>query len=931
MVRNERSATRNVDIFVSYSHASDRDLAPALQRALTRLGKAWNRPRALRVFRDETNLAAASDLSAEIYRGLEQARYFLLLASPAAARSEWVGKEIEYWKQKNPSGSRFLIAVTDGVASWDATAGDFDWSQTDALPRSVSRYFTAEPHFVDLGWARGENRLTLGHDKFRSAVATLAAPVHGVTKDELDDENSRQHRIFTRVRTGAITALALLLVLAVIAGTVAVFQRDSAIAQRDLATTRQLIAESRNIAASDPALSRLLAVAATRLARGADRDEAESALRAAQLNPGVDVLTGHRDQIVALAYSPDGRTLASAGLDGALRVWDTARRKQRGEAIDLGDSTALGFSSDATTLAAATASGTVRLWDVNTGKPRGDAFDAHDDRISAVALNADGTVLATATLYGEIRLWDTTTHQQRGATINGALSPVYSLTIGPDGQTLAAGFEVGVAMLWNMADGTARGGPLRVGAQVYSVAIGPSHGSATLLATTSEDGTAQLWDAATGARVGDPLTGHTSSALSVAFSPDGATLATTSNDGSTQLWDTTTRTTRGAALSGHTGWIRSVVFTPDGSSLATGSADSTIRIWSLDTSRPRGKPLIGETNDMGSVTALNSDGTILATGSTESGVRLWDVATRTPHPSQLAAVSGYVDCLAYSPDDKWLAAGGYDGKLRLWKLGTPDPPTILTAHTSEINSIAFSPDSATLATAGKDGKVRLWNVATGAQRDGPLVEDRWAFKLVEFSPDGTRLATIGGRDGWTAQLWDLAGRSKIGDPLAARVGTIAFSPDGATVATAGSDHAVRFWDSSGHEHGTPLRGHTNTVKSVRFSPNGETLVTGADDATIRFWDAATHRAIGDPLTATRPGPRSILFSRTGTLLVTSIDTTFDMDSYLAGTWQGPIQLFELAVVSADSAGRVCDQAGRDLTRSERERYLPGQVELSVCP
>ncbi|MFE9577108.1 TIR domain-containing protein [Nocardia sp. NPDC006044] len=128
----------DIDVFISYSHAADGELSPGLQRALERLARPWYRPRALRVFRDQTDLAAADDLGREIRNALDRSRYFLLLASPRAAKSPWVGEEIEFWQQHRER-STFLIAVTDGIVQWDKESGDFDWDATTAAGPAPER------------------------------------------------------------------------------------------------------------------------------------------------------------------------------------------------------------------------------------------------------------------------------------------------------------------------------------------------------------------------------------------------------------------------------------------------------------------------------------------------------------------------------------------------------------------------------------------------------------------------------------------------------------------------------------------------------------------------------------------------------------------------------------------------------------------------
>jgi hypothetical protein len=121
------SSEPTYNAFISYSHAVDGKLAPALQSALHGFARPWNRLRALRVFRDEASLSANPALWASIERALQASAFFILLASPEAARSRWVDREIAYWLRHKPK-TNLLIALTDGEAVWDEAAGDFDWN-----------------------------------------------------------------------------------------------------------------------------------------------------------------------------------------------------------------------------------------------------------------------------------------------------------------------------------------------------------------------------------------------------------------------------------------------------------------------------------------------------------------------------------------------------------------------------------------------------------------------------------------------------------------------------------------------------------------------------------------------------------------------------------------------------------------------------------
>ena len=184
--------------FISYSHAADGRLAPAIQRALHQLAKPWHRRRALWIFRDESGLSVTPSLWTSIQKALDGSQYFVLLASPEAARSTWVNREIEHWIATKPI-DRILPVVTGGTWQWATDSGDFTAGST-AVPDALRGAFTDEPLYLDLRWARDDDHLDLRHSQFRDAIAQLAAPMHGVSKDDLESEDVRLHRRAGRFR-----------------------------------------------------------------------------------------------------------------------------------------------------------------------------------------------------------------------------------------------------------------------------------------------------------------------------------------------------------------------------------------------------------------------------------------------------------------------------------------------------------------------------------------------------------------------------------------------------------------------------------------------------------------------------------------------------------------------------------------------------------
>src|SRR3954454_15645655 len=212
--------------FISYSHAADGRLAPAVQRGLHRLAKPWHRGRALWIFRDQTGLGGRAGLWSSIQTALDGSEYFVLLASPEAARSPWVNREIEHWVATK-SADRILPVVTDGDWEWDPVRRDFAEDST-SIPAALRGVFAEEPLYLDLRWARDDRHLSLRHSRFRDAVAQLAAPMHGVSKDDLESEDVRQHRRARRLRSMAAAVLVLLTVVAALSGVLAKRNSDHA-------------------------------------------------------------------------------------------------------------------------------------------------------------------------------------------------------------------------------------------------------------------------------------------------------------------------------------------------------------------------------------------------------------------------------------------------------------------------------------------------------------------------------------------------------------------------------------------------------------------------------------------------------------------------------------------------------------------------------
>jgi WD40 repeat protein len=317
-----RSQNANYDAFVSYSHRLDRALAVALQSELQRFARPWYRPRALRIFRDETNLAASPGLWPVIERALEASDWFVLMASPDSAQSVWVQREIEWWLAHR-APDRMLLALTGGEISWEGE--DFDWTRTTAIPRSLSGKFADSPLWIDLHKllpATSDSPGAIWTPHLGDIVAEFAAPIHGKDKDTLVGEHVNYRRRTRRLVRAVIASLSALLLAALVATYVAVDQRNIATTQARIATARQLAATSEAMLGTHLDLAQLLAVEAYRMDQ--DPQTRSALLQAVTASPALVRYVPVSGQVSAIAGSADGKVVVAGTDSGLVMRWEVA-------------------------------------------------------------------------------------------------------------------------------------------------------------------------------------------------------------------------------------------------------------------------------------------------------------------------------------------------------------------------------------------------------------------------------------------------------------------------------------------------------------------------------------------------------------------------------------------------------------------------------
>jgi WD40 repeat protein/Zn-dependent protease with chaperone function len=609
----------------------------------------------------------------------------------------------------------------------------------------------------------------------------------------------------------------------------------------------------------------------------------------------VGTLTGHEEDVRAMAFTHDGKTLATGGKDRTIRLWDVATRqqvrlfqgpkRQSDPNVEASPILATAYSPDGNSVATADEGGQVNIYGLSP--PRlVRSWVAHSDAASAIAYSPDGRTLVTGGYDKAIKIWNVATGELV-RSLDGHKGWVMSLAFSHDGQTLASGSYDRSIRIWNVADGVERHTLAGHTATVRSLAF--SHND-KLLASGSADQTVRLWDAASGQEQAT-LAGHEAVVRSVAFSPDDRLVASGGEDQTIKLWNVASHDLRGT-LTGHSDIVSAVAFVQE--TLVSTSWDRTLRTWDVDALEQRSSLPAAS----GAVVALAvaADGRRLLTANADQSLVLWkSTVVQGERTGSLGRYRAFPWTAAFSPDGASLAvaAGGFEEEtdLCLYDLATK-AEKYRVAFPDSVRSIAFAPAGDVLALGFAKQKLLLVDAATGRQLatleeqpadapptprvrftqiafsgDGKLlaatsldnairiydVEHRSLVKTlsghkqrvlsIAFSPDQKQLVS-GGQDK-TAIVWDLdrAERRFALPPQPSHIESVAWSPDGKTLAIGYSKDICRLWEAQTGRLLQTLAAHDGMVFDATFSPDGKTLATGGEDRLAKLWDVATGKLL----------------------------------------------------------------------------------------
>jgi WD40 repeat protein len=583
-------------------------------------------------------------------------------------------------------------------------------------------------------------------------------------------------------------------------------------------------------------------------------------------------LTGHTADIWSVDISPDSNLIVSAGMDGAIKLWQrdgTLLKTFQNESVAVWS---VKFSSDGQMIVSGHNDGNVKLWRLDEATPKIIANYSTTARV--VNFNLEGQIVASGHDNGVVNLWSmdgvllgSFKHPNQAAAIifvpnsqliitqaenviylwqeNGTLlnkwvahqAGISTLVLSPNGKILVSTSQDTTTKLWNL-DGTLITTLVGHSAAVWDIAFSPD---GKTLVTVSGDKTVKIWSLE-GTEL-NTLKAHRSTVRTIAYSPDGSYFISAGADRIIRMWKPThdLKTT----VNAHSAPIFGVAISPDSSTIATASLDYTVKLWQRD--RTLLKTLQHEAS-MFSV-AFSPNGEVLATGSNDSIVRLWQRGSRNWDKAELLKIlpaeGGLAFSLAFSPVGaslpsgigKLIAAGYGDGKVRLWTTDGTLHNT-LTGQEEMVSCVAFSPDSQFIASSGNLNQIKVWH------RDGRLLttlaENDASVNHVAFSADGQLVASCSGDS--TIKLWNYNSTTGVSSQSIKTfvghngvVSKIAWSSNGQFFASCGMDTTVKLWSREGQLI-TTLLGHSGSVWNLAVAPDGSFLASVGEDNTLVVWN-----------------------------------------------------------------------------------------------
>jgi WD40 repeat protein len=809
------------DVFLAHRRSDGATYADRLSERLEKVG--------LRIFIDKKIYRPGDELAAATLRHIRMSTLLVVVGSPAIRESrepDWVLAEIGTYLETHSGNDRHVLPISFGGA---LQPGGTLTPVVVALLQSTIR--REEP---------GD---------------ALTAPPSDGAINSIVQRFQRRNRDRVRLRVFQMLAAVFVVLLAIAATLGLVANRNDNRARQELrrAVALRLVAEGeskvgRSDARGDPRLL-LQVLAASHLLPGPEATEA--ILNSLQRLSAIARIIPTTYENRCMAVSPQGALLVSGCERGILEIRSSTTGQLIGELSVPGGAhlNAVAFSPDGQTIAAGGEGGYVYRWNVLSRMAMDPPVKAHDGNITSLAYSADGTRMATGGADARVRLW-------MGDHLNPAtslslqhLGEVSSVAVSRNGRLVVSGSADGDVRVWRIAErGVAAMQLLKQGAGVTAIALSPDD---SFIASGDASGNVRLWDSTRGVTLGMQARAHKSGVSSLAFNSSGNLIASAGWDGLVHLWKSGELEPIGHAFAGHRDAVTSVAFTPTADLLVSaGGFDRTLRVWRLPPSGGLGRSSVaaepGQKNRVTEV-IFSPDGTSYAASGTDHLVRVWDTKSgnlKWKHPQD-----DWVNAIMFSPDGRRLVTGTQSGRIQVWDSGSGEQiGKPLEGWTGPVRGLSYTAGGGAIVAVGTTAVLRAWDARSWRTTfaGGPSTIGGLAVAgLATHS-----LVVIGGT-GRTVEVWDLERGTRA--PMTnmvhgASVSSIASSADGRWIASADVSGVIRLWNAiTLKPHGLPLNGHTGGVHKVSFSSDGRFLLSAASGPSenLRLWDVETGSVVGE--------------------------------------------------------------------------------------
>jgi WD40 repeat protein len=869
--------------FISYRHNTSGAMAVALEKALRQYAKPLYKP-PIRIFRDENQIGAGQDLKKTIRQALQESIYLIYIATRDAAESPYVRQELELWCGELKRQDRLIIIWQKDKLLADPVRNSLAWESSDAIPSSLKSYLSGIPVWLDFTWVAGDSDLVLNNPRFKTLINSIVSRFRGIPPENLIGEEVITHRRNVLIRNTGITALGIMLIIALTAGWVAYQQRNTAVVERDRARSSLLVNASNKLRRWDSTMALRFAAEAYGLNISAPSPMTDDAILRAFYEHDSDTMVPYRrrlphgSEVTAVNYSPDQKLLATGTSDGFLRLWSSDGRlikvipAHRFKVL----STEFAFNSEF--IVTTSLFGTeVKLWGLDGASLDTLPFEGGEFTFAKTAPN-NGTILVS--FGGEnyrhgFRLWNLSrdssillpsksTRELRSTLLEVAFSRNSEYIIGLFREGSRIDLDVwsrngkrirrpqekhsdseasfpqadnpveydarfnaptfGANVVYRHASSVRRWDEVQIdkSASLVHFSVSPD---GQLFLRRSLDGIYRIWDDRGGL-------------LSSFTLPDDIVAsALIGNDGSlvtqsrSALQKVSLRDRNGKlikTLRGHSAPITAIRISPDSKTLLTASKDTTVKLWMLeDEFAPVCKT---ELEDVSALYFSPKAQRAALIVSANQRAYLWRFG-EIDKASELAQEEGVVDA-SYSADGNLILTTHLGRRdLSLWD-SAGSLVTHCCSHEETPANAVFSPGGRHLMTVSRDGAVKLWTVQ-GALL-ATLVDKGEKQTHAVFAPTGKRIITYGSVSG--TRLWNMQGKPLPSALTSYRdVVSVRFSPAGDRLLL-DSAEGGSLWSGEGNQLLRELETQPRTILSANWLSDGSALVSSHPRGGIKVWD-----------------------------------------------------------------------------------------------